>query len=106
MTTESLNIKNDLISIEEAAASGIKRLKKPIWQSEYAHIELEIFDKTLGAWIKFYDPLNKMINGRDPVELSCLTLELSARAWEPYEGPAGGSKEYKLEQEKLKSLTL
>ena len=85
----------DLISIQDAAAQGIERLRRPIWATPEDHIKLDIIDGCPGPWIHLFAPFNKECNGRDPVNMLSLGHDLSIKEWEPYRGPLPESDEYK-----------
>lgn len=93
--------KQELISIVEAAAAGIERLRRPIWASPFDHLKIDIFDGRPGPWSHLYAPFNKECNGRDPVNiinlpgLNKISLDPNEHAFVPYTGPTADSAEYK-----------
>lgn len=91
----------ELISINEAAARGIERLRKPTWANPCDHLKIDVLrdgdaDKP-GPWTHLYTPFNKECNGRDPVDILCVTqgMDYTEHCWVPYTGPLPDSEEYK-----------
>lgn len=89
-----------LVSINQAAARGIVRLRKPQWAGPLDHIKIDIIDGAPGLWCRIFSPVNRMVNGRDPVEM--LTgawpipyASLDCVEFEVYGGPLPDSDEYK-----------
>lgn len=94
--------KESLISINEAAARGIERLRKPIWATPLDHLKIDIIDGRPGPWLHLYCPFNRECNGRDPVDiLGILEGDYNAREFVAYVGPRADSPAYKAEQEKF-----
>lgn len=91
----------NLISIADAAKRGITRLRKPIWASQMDHLRIDIIDGAPGPWTHLYCPINKACNGKDPVDLLCISVDYSAKEFEPYTGPLPDSEEYKSAQGKF-----
>lgn len=92
----------DLISIEEAAARGITRLRRPVWASPFDHIKIDIIDGRPGPWSHLYAPFNRECNGRDPVDIlnvrgADLCIDPDEPWFVPYGGPLPHSDEYRLE---------
>lgn len=93
-----------LLSLGEAAKLGIERLRKPIWANPMDHIKIHIVEKNIGGlWVKLYSPANKVINGRDPIDLmiggTVIPIEsLDYPAFEKYDGPLPDSPEYKADE--------
>ncbi|WP_426106401.1 hypothetical protein [Massilia sp. TSP1-1-2] len=87
-----------LISIDEAAAQGIERLRLPVWANPLDHLKIDIFDGKPGPWTHLYAPLNKECNGHDPIDVLCLQVDYTAKSYLPYEGPTSDSVEYKAAQ--------
>ena len=83
-----------LISIKEAEAQGLERVRKPIWADPLDHLHIRPHGKP-GLWTHLYCPFNKECNGRDPVELLKFQLDQDAKEWEPYTGALPDSDEYK-----------
>ncbi len=94
-----------LISINEAVALGVERLRLSKWADKMDHIKIDILNDpktgegTLGPWVHLWCPFNQECNGRDPV--SQLTLQapwkecLDTPEWEVYRGPLPSSEKYK-----------
>jgi hypothetical protein len=59
----------ELISIVEAAAAGIDKLRKPNWANPMDHLKIDIVNGEPGPWGHLYSPANEEINGRNPVDL-------------------------------------
>lgn len=87
----------DLISINEAAALGIERLRKPVWAHPCDHLKLDIIGGRPGPWTHLWCPFNKECNGRDPVDILCISLDYDERCYVPHTGPTPDSDEYKAE---------
>jgi hypothetical protein len=87
-----------LISINEAAAAGIERLRYPKWVTPEDHLKIDIIDGKPGLWTHLFAPFNRECNGRDPVSIICTQMDYGAAEWEPYTGPISGSDEYKAAQ--------
>jgi hypothetical protein len=83
-----------LISIEDAAAIGIQRVRKPIWADPLDHVKIDIIDDKPGPWLHLWCPFNKECNGRDPVDAFAYQWNLSMPEFELYDGPLPGSEEY------------
>lgn len=80
----------DLISIKEALAQGITRVRKPVWAEPLDQLHIGP-----GIWMHLYCPFNKECNGRDPVDMLTLQADLDAKEWLPHTGPLPDSEEYK-----------
>lgn len=91
-----------LISIHEAAAAGIERLRKPMWATPEDHLKIDIVDGKAGPWTHLYAPFNLACNTKDPVDVVCLYVDYRIIEWEPYTGPIAGSNEYKAAQDRYK----
>lgn len=87
-----------LISIEDAAAAGIERLRLPVWANPLDHLKLDIIDGKPGPWTHLYAPFNKECNGRDPVDVLFMHMDYQAKDYLPYEGATPDSDEYKAAQ--------
>ena len=87
-----------LISINEAAAAGIERLRDPKWMTPEDHLKIDIIDGKPGPWTHLFSPFNRECNGRDPVSIICTQMDYGTAGWEPYTGPISGSDEYKASQ--------
>lgn len=82
------------ISINQAAASGITKLRRPIWAHPMDHLVIDIIDGEPGIFIRLYCPSNVGVNGRDPVEMITLDVDLHQETYVPYEGFGHESPEY------------
>lgn len=80
----------DLISIKDAEAQGVERVRKPIWANPLDHLRIGS-----GIWLHLYSPFNKECNGRDPVDILKFQEDVTAKVFEPYTGPLPDSEEYK-----------
>lgn len=96
----------ELISINEAAARGIERVRLPAWANPLDHLKIDIFDGRPGPWVHLFAVDNSWINERDPVDILCfaseekinvLQVDPREKGWEPYTGPTADSEEYKAE---------
>lgn len=61
-----------MISINQAAAQGIDKLRQPIWASPDDYLKIDIIDGKAGPWGHLYSPINEAINGRNPVDMLLL----------------------------------
>lgn len=90
-----------LMSLKEAAARGIERVRQPNWVGEFDHIKIDLLpDGKMGPWAHIYSPMNQSINGRDPVDMLCLKgigVDPDAQGGYAYTGPLPDSDEYKAE---------
>jgi hypothetical protein len=84
-----------MISINEAARAGIDRLRKPLWANPLDHLKIDIIDGELGPWLHVFAPFNKECNGRDPVDILIIQMDLDKPEYEIYDGPLPDSDEYK-----------
>jgi hypothetical protein len=84
-----------LISLKQAEALGIERVRKTIWANQLDHLHIGH-----GVWMHLYCPFNQECNGRDPVDMLKFQVdakEWETKEWEPYAGPLPDSEEYKTE---------
>lgn len=51
----------DMISLNEAAAQGIERVRKPNWANPRDYVKLDIVDGRLGPWLHLYSPINQTV---------------------------------------------
>ncbi len=72
-----------LLSIAEAAAKGIDRLRQPQWADPLDHLKIDIIGGLHGPWAHLFCPFNK----------EC--IDPSIAAFMPYTGPLPDSDEYK-----------
>jgi hypothetical protein len=84
-----------MLSIEDAAARGIERLRKPIWANPLDHLKIDIIEGKPGPWLHLWCPFNKECNGRDPVSVLAFQWDLTIPEFELYDGPLPQSDEYK-----------
>ncbi len=89
-----------LLSIAEAAAKGIDRLRQPQWADPLDHLKIDIIGGLHGPWAHLFCPFNKECNGRDPVDILMVAqrdwaIDPSIAAFMPYTGPLPDSDEYK-----------
>jgi hypothetical protein len=94
-----------LFSLREAAARGVSRMRQPNWSHPMDHIKIDILsDGSMGPWAHIYSPLNKSINGRDPVDMLCLAglgVDPNSKGGYAYVGPLPESEEYQAEVERF-----
>lgn len=90
---------NKLISIKEAAALGIDRVRSPKWVIKTDHLKLNIVDGKAGLWLHLFSTLNKALNRRDPVAILALLVDYAEPEFCPYDGPLPDSNEYQAEAE-------
>jgi hypothetical protein len=83
------------ISLTEAAAKGIERLRNPKWVTPEDHIKIDIIDGRLGPWAHLWCPFNKECNGRDPMDIFSFWVDCNAAEWVVYDGPLPDSEQYK-----------
>lgn len=89
-----------LISITQAAARGIDRVRKPNWANRLDHVKIDIVDgHGVGPWLHLWSPLNWLVNGHDPFDflwaVGPMKTDLDAAVFEAYTGPLPDSDEYK-----------
>jgi hypothetical protein len=84
----------DLISIREAAASGIDRIRKPVWSCRGDHLKLDIIDGQSGPWVHFFAPINKPLFQNDPMDIIVSSLDLDAKEYTSHTGPLPETDEY------------
>jgi hypothetical protein len=85
----------DLISINEAAARGIERVREPRWLSKLDHLKIDIIDGKPGPWLHLMAPQNKSLCGRDQQDILSFQHDMNAKEFEPYTGPLPDSEEYR-----------
>lgn len=85
-----------LISLRQAAAAGVERVRKPEWVDPCDHIKIDIISGGLGPWAHLYAPINKSLNGRDPVDILIIAGEIQADSVEfiAHDGPDSKSPAY------------
>lgn len=90
-----------LLTLREAAAEGIERLRRPIWAHPMDHIRMSARAGTVPLFIYLFCPFNQECNGRDPVEIFLggpIGYDIDERVWVVYKGPLAESEAYKAEQ--------
>lgn len=93
-----------MLSINQAAKRGITRLREPRWADPMDHIKIDLIGDCPGPWIHLYCPINKEINGRDPVDVLDVGLDYTAEEFEEYSGPLPDSDEYKTRQAAIDTM--
>jgi hypothetical protein len=97
--------KQELISINEAAAKGIQRLRKPIWAGPMDHLKIDIVvGYAAGPWTHLYSPFNQECNGRDPVDILSVNMDYELKEYIPYDGPLPESEEYKRKEKAFEGV--
>jgi hypothetical protein len=71
----------DRISIVQAAARGIARVRQATWAPEN-YLTIDIVDGRPGPWTHLSSP-----DTLDPVDILCVELDYTVAAWLPYAGP-------------------
>lgn len=87
--------KPKLISMEEAALTGITRVRKSVWADPMDHLQIDVVNGKLSPWVKLYCPINVGVNGADPMTMSSTEDDRRSKIYEPYTGPLPDSPEYK-----------
>lgn len=96
----SMKKKAAMLSIRDAVSKGITRLRKPMWANPCDHLKVDIYEGHLGPWIHLYAPFNLECNGRDPVSLLVIHVDIDEPEYVEYHGPLPDSEIYKNEQAK------
>lgn len=79
----------DFISINEAASSGVDRIRLDRWANKYDHIQFDIIDGRPGPWFKLWSPLNEAMGQKNPQLILVLQMgDLNDKCWRPYLRPA------------------
>jgi hypothetical protein len=86
---------SELISIVEAAAQGIERLREPQWANPMDHLKIDIIDGKPGPWTHLYSPMNESLNGRDPFDILVVSMDYNAKRYELHTGPLPETEEYR-----------
>ena len=79
-----------LLTLKEAEAQGVQRVRKPIWVNPLCHLLIGP-----GIWLYLFDPFNQECNGRDPLGILKFQEGVDLPQWEPYNGPTADSEDYK-----------
>lgn len=88
----------ELISINQAAAEGIERVRRPAWANSFDHIKIDIIDGKPGPWLHLWCPINMMMSSRDPVDMLSFGRaagDLNEKCFVPYTEALPGSDDYK-----------
>lgn len=100
-----------LISIKDAAAAGIKRVRMEKWGAPLDHIAIDLIDGSHGPWAHFWAPFNMECNGRDPVDMligpkgiNTVYVDPDDRCFVPYAGPTSHDREYQAAAVKFKGV--
>jgi hypothetical protein len=93
-----------LLSINQAAAQGVERLRLPIWANPLDHLKVDILEGQPGPWTHLFSPYNQPINGRDPMDVLCISMDYEKEQWEIYTGPLPTSDEYLAIQKKATAM--
>jgi hypothetical protein len=88
---------SELLTIKEAAAKGIERLRQPQWANPLDHIKIDLVAGGIGPWVHLWCPYNTECNKRDPVDMLIFQVDIDKSEWLPYTGPLEDSDEYKAE---------
>lgn len=84
----------ELLSINQAASIGQRKLRSPKWANPLDHIVIDIFDGSVGPWVHLYSPINEAIHGKRKDDILITGFDVGAVEYERYEGPAHDSDEY------------
>ena len=88
-----------LMTMEEAAARGIDRVRDWRWAGAMDHAKIDIIDGKPGPWAHLYRPCNVELNGRDPVDVPITQVSPGGKVVR-YDGPLPDSAEYRAEAAK------
>jgi hypothetical protein len=58
-----------LISLNEAVAGGVERLRMPHWKDPRDHVRIDIVDGRLGPMFHLHSPLNEAMDLENPATL-------------------------------------
>lgn len=77
-----------LISLHEAVAAGIDKVRTPRWIMSDDYLKIDIIEqdgeRMMGPWFHLYSPMNEMINGRNPVDLPAMQFDCDEQIYEPW----------------------
>lgn len=108
MAVQEAGFKHErIMSVAEAAALGIERIRLPRWANPMDHLKIDIIGGNvgLGPWMHLYSPINLACNGRDPFSfLWAKGYDLHERAYIAYDGPLPDSEEYRKEAEAANAM--
>ncbi len=77
------------ISLVDAAALGVSRIRMPSWSHRHDHFEIDIKNGKLGPTILLWSPPNRRFYKRDPISLPTNRILPDKRMFVPYRGPDG-----------------
>jgi hypothetical protein len=81
---------SDLISIADAAARGIERVRMTKWANDFDHFKIDIIDGEPGPWLHLYSPVNEVIGQSNPVDIlwvaGPLKVDIHERCFVPFTG--------------------
>lgn len=58
-----------MISINQAAAQGITKLRMPKWANPADYLVIDIVDGKPGPWVHLYSPINEIAHGKNPMDI-------------------------------------
>lgn len=74
------------MTLNQAAARGIRRVKLPSWTGEYLKIDI-LQDGGHGPWVRLYSPVQSAIGEPTPQLFLALGSVFDSDEWEEYSGP-------------------
>lgn len=77
-----------LISIDDAIASGVFKLRLPHWALPTDHIELAPVSGGVGPWVKLWSETNERIGEKNPHQFLITELNRAKPEWLPYDAAA------------------
>ena len=77
----------DLISINEAAAQGIDRVRMDVWANQEDHIKIDIIEGRPGPWGHLYSPVNERIGQENPKDFLLMPplIDCDRKCFRPYQ---------------------
>lgn len=75
----------DTVTLHDLAARGIRHFRDKNWTILSDHIEMDIIDDLPGPWFKLYSKTNKKINGKNPMVVSFLELNMASNELLPFD---------------------
>ncbi|MES1979595.1 MAG: hypothetical protein V4451_16255 [Pseudomonadota bacterium] len=87
-----------LISINQAAAQGIERVRLPVWKNQFNHLKIDVINGKPGPWTRLYSPMNKGLGNKEPVGMLFIIVNYDAKDYLPYNGDLPDSEAYKAEE--------
>jgi len=78
-----------MISINEAVAQGVTKVRKPLWANPEDYLQLDIIDGKLGPWTHLYSSLNEKIGEPNPQDILFTGVgDLDESSWKEFDdGP-------------------